>query len=83
MLKFVSGIPYRLKVRTGFTTSQGASQGAVAFYAGDERVGECTATMDCPPAIEWLIPVHGHTLKRVDQECQISAKKKMPLCTTH
>ena len=45
MLKFVSGIPYRLKVRTGFTTSLIASQGAVAFYAGDERVGECTATI--------------------------------------
>jgi len=45
MLKFVSGIPYRLKVRTGFTTSLVASQGAVAFYAGDERVGECTAAM--------------------------------------
>lgn len=45
MLKFVSGIPYHLKVRTGFTTSLVASQGAVAFYAGDERVGECTAAM--------------------------------------
>lgn len=45
MLKFVSGIPYRLKVRTGFTTSLVASQGAVAFYAGDERVGECAAAM--------------------------------------
>lgn len=45
MLKFVSGVPYRLKVRTGFTTSLVASQGAVAFYAGDERVGECTAAM--------------------------------------
>jgi cell division septation protein DedD len=46
MLKFVFGIPYRLKVRTGFTTSLVASQGAVAFYAGDARVGECTAAME-------------------------------------
>lgn len=46
MLKFVSGIPYRLKVRTGFTTSLIALQGAVAFYAGDARVGECTAAME-------------------------------------
>ncbi|MCC3246441.1 DnaJ domain-containing protein [Methylocystis sp. WRRC1] len=45
LLKFVSGIPYRLKVRSGFTTSLVASQGMVAFYSGDERMSDCTVTL--------------------------------------
>ena len=45
VLKFVAGITYRLKVRTGFTTSLYASQGKVAFYAGDKRVTECMDTL--------------------------------------
>ncbi|HEY8033681.1 MAG TPA: hypothetical protein VIF02_15255 [Methylocella sp.] len=48
MLKFVAGITYHLKVRTGFTTSLYASQGKVAFYAGDERATECMDTLELP-----------------------------------
>jgi hypothetical protein len=37
VLKFVAGVPYHLKVRTGFTTSLCASQGRVAFFLGGEQ----------------------------------------------
>ena len=66
-LKFVAGITYHLKVRTGFTTSLHASQGKVAFYSGDERIGECVHILELPmPAsstpykeIDWTIRACG------------------------
>ena len=48
VLKFVSGVTYHLKVRTGFTTSLAASQGQVAFYSGDQKVGECVGRLELP-----------------------------------
>ncbi len=67
VLKFVAGITYHLKVRTGFTTSLYASQGKVAFYAGDERVTECMDTLKLPmrasstpyQEIDWTIRACG------------------------
>jgi hypothetical protein len=41
VLKFVAGITYHLKVRTGFTTSLYASHGKVALYSEWSRVSEC------------------------------------------
>jgi hypothetical protein len=43
-LKFVAGVPYHLKVRTGFATSLRATQGKVAL--GD--IGECVDAFDFP-----------------------------------
>jgi hypothetical protein len=48
LLKFVGGIPYHLKVRTGFTTSLRATQGKVALTSGDDRAGECVDTLELP-----------------------------------
>jgi hypothetical protein len=48
VLKFVSGIPYRLKVRTGFTTWIDATEGTVAFYVGDSKIGDCMAALEFP-----------------------------------
>jgi hypothetical protein len=44
ILKFVAGVPYHLKVRTGFATSLRATQGKVAL--GD--IGECVDAFDFP-----------------------------------
>ena len=48
LLKFVAGVPYHLKVRTGFTTSLRATQGKVALTSGDDRAGECVDTLELP-----------------------------------
>jgi hypothetical protein len=48
VLKFVAGVTYHLKVRTGFTTSLFVSQGRVAFFLGDTQVGECVDTLQLP-----------------------------------
>ncbi len=45
VLKFVAGVPYQIKVRAGFTTTLDAMSGAVAFYRGGVRVGDCVTTM--------------------------------------
>jgi hypothetical protein len=42
VLRFAAGVPYQLKIRSGFTTSLRASQGLIAFHSGNDRVGECT-----------------------------------------
>ena len=44
ILKFASGVDYRLKVRTGFATSLRAAQGAFAFASGN-----CVLQLDLPP----------------------------------
>lgn len=46
ILKFVSGIPYQLKVRSGLRTRLIVSSGAVAFYRGDQRDGACITSLD-------------------------------------
>jgi DnaJ-like protein len=48
LLKFVAGISYRLKVRTGFTTSIRATQGKVAFDSGSGDAGQCVESFDLP-----------------------------------
>jgi hypothetical protein len=45
ILKFVFGVPYRLKVRNGFSTSLRAAQGKVALASADGAVGECLAAL--------------------------------------
>lgn len=45
ILKFVSGVSYRLKIRGGFTTSLAATRGYFAEFRGDEQVGTCTAAI--------------------------------------
>ena len=44
-LKFVAGVPYRLKIRTGSTTTIRASNGQFALYRGDERTNDCASEM--------------------------------------
>jgi hypothetical protein len=51
ILKFVAGVPYQLKVRSGLRTRLVANSGTVAFYRGDQRDGECVTSLDfAPPA---------------------------------
>ena len=46
ILKFVAGVPYQLKVRSGLHTRLVASSGTIAFYRGDQRDGQCVASLD-------------------------------------
>jgi DnaJ domain len=46
ILKFVAGVPYQLKVRSGLRTRLVANSGTVAFYRGDQRDGECITSLD-------------------------------------
>ena len=46
ILKFVAGVPYQLKVRSGLRTRLVANSGTVAFYRGDQRDGECVTSLD-------------------------------------
>jgi len=48
MLKFVAGVPYHLKIRTGRTTTLRAVQGLIALYADEARIGECTDILEFP-----------------------------------
>jgi hypothetical protein len=49
LLKFVAGVPYHLKVRTGFTTSLRATQGRVALSSStDDRAGQCVDALELP-----------------------------------
>ena len=51
ILKFVAGVPYQLKVRSGLRTRLVASSGTVALYRGETRDGECVTSLDfAPPA---------------------------------
>jgi hypothetical protein len=49
VLKFVSGVVYRLKVKTGFSTSISATQGRIALYAGDTMKAACSPDMQFEP----------------------------------
>lgn len=46
LLKFVAGIDYKLKVRSGLRTRLIATSGTVALYQGDRREGECVTSLD-------------------------------------
>jgi hypothetical protein len=48
ILKFVGGVPYRLKVRTGFSTSLRATQGKVALVSDDGGAGACVDAFEFP-----------------------------------
>jgi hypothetical protein len=48
ILKFVAGIPYHLKIRTGLATSLRATQGKVALGRGDGDSGICVDAFDFP-----------------------------------
>jgi hypothetical protein len=49
VLKFVTGVIYRLKVRTGFSTSISATHGSLALYAGDTMKTACSPVMQFAP----------------------------------
>ena len=51
VLKFVPGVVYRLKVRTGFATSISATQGRLALYTGDAMTAACSPVMHFGPLI--------------------------------
>lgn len=46
LLKFAEGVPYQLKVRSGLKTKIVAASGAVAFYRGDSRDGDCVMVLE-------------------------------------
>ena len=46
LLKINFGIPYRFLLRTGMTTRIVSTQGTVAFFDGDRRVGDCVASLE-------------------------------------
>jgi hypothetical protein len=48
ILKFVAGVPYHLKVRTGLATSLRATQGKVALASNAGDTGECVDAFDFP-----------------------------------
>ena len=49
ILKFVAGVPYHLKVRTGRSTSLRANQGTVKLVSGQDGIGACIDSVDFPP----------------------------------
>lgn len=48
ILKFVSGVPYHLKVRNGRATSLKATLGAIKLTSGDDANGACVDYVDFP-----------------------------------
>ena len=49
ILKFVAGVPYHLKVRTGRSTSLRANHGTVKLVSGEDGSGACVDSVDFPP----------------------------------
>ena len=49
ILKFVAGIPYHLKVRTGRSTTLRANHGTVKLVSGEDGSGACVDSVDFPP----------------------------------
>ena len=41
----ISGFPYRVLLRTGKTTQLVATEGKIATYNGNTRIGECVSFM--------------------------------------
>ena len=52
ILKFVAGVPYHLKVRTGRSTSLRANHGTVKLVSGEDGSGACVDSVDFPPESE-------------------------------
>lgn len=48
ILKFVAGVPYHLKVRTGRSTSLRATHGTVKLVSGEDGSGACVDSVDFP-----------------------------------
>jgi len=48
ILKFVAGVPYHLKVRSGRSTSLRATQGRVTFSPSESGNAECVDSLDFP-----------------------------------
>jgi hypothetical protein len=48
ILKFVAGVPYHLKVRTGRSTSLRASHGTVKLVSGEDVSGACVDSLNFP-----------------------------------
>lgn len=46
MLKFVAGVTYHLKIRSGFTTTLIATEGSAALFSGDARLSECSRKLE-------------------------------------
>ena len=44
-LVFNPDVPYQLKIRSGMTTILNASEGTIALYRGDQKDGECEASI--------------------------------------
>lgn len=44
-LVFIPDVPYQLKIRSGMTTNIKASEGTIALYRGDQKDGECEASL--------------------------------------
>lgn len=44
-LVFNPDVPYQLKIRSGMTTILNASEGTIALYRGDQKDGECEASV--------------------------------------
>jgi hypothetical protein len=61
ILKFVSGVPYQLKVRSGMQTRIVAKTGTIAFYRGDTRDGDCQTSM------EFAAPLAASPYQNVDR----------------
>ncbi len=49
ILKFVAGVPYHLKVRTGRSTSLRANHGTVKLVSVEDGSGACIDSVDFPP----------------------------------
>jgi uncharacterized protein YukE len=49
ILKFVAGVPYHLKVRTGRSTTLRANHGTVKLVSGEDGSGACIDSVDFPP----------------------------------
>ncbi len=67
ILKFVSGIPYHLKVRNGRATFLHATVGTVKLTSGDDGSGECVDSLHFLPA-----PSNGpwHEIDRTLRACE-------------
>jgi len=67
ILKFVSGIPYHLKVRNGRATFLHATVGTVKLISGDDGSGECVDSLHFLPA-----PSNGpwHEIDRTLRACE-------------
>jgi hypothetical protein len=77
ILKFVAGVPYHLKVRTGRSTALRATQGRVTFSAPDGSNSECVDSLDFPPesgSTPWR--EFERTIRACDQDAVMSVSTR-------